>query len=323
MTVIFLELVIQTEILQVICLCNLHICAAMKNYPAKLLLFGEHILLLGASALAVPVPAFGGHWEQASAKADVRGLQMRLSEFVASELWKEIPGVDVAQLKKDLLLGLFFRSDIPVGYGLGSSGALCAAIYDRYCRVKTNDLTGLKSIFARMESFFHGSSSGLDPLTSYLNKPLLISNKSDISVVEMAEWKAARPVVFLLDTQLPRQTGPLVQWFLERSGDAAFSQKMKVGLLPAHEAMVQAWLEAGAAVFWLNLRRVSRFQFDHFGPLIPSTVKDLWQKNLDNEDLAFKICGAGGGGFILGFAKSQEMTEHLPATFRIIFPFTP
>lgn len=293
----------------------------MKKYPAKLLLFGEHVLLLGASALSVPVPAFSGHWDQASPKADIRGLQMRLSEFAAANLWKEIPGVDVEQLKKDLLLGLFFRSDIPVGYGLGSSGALCAAVYDRYCRAKSGDLTELKALFARMESFFHGSSSGIDPLTIYLNKPLLIRDQTDVSIARPVEWGEERPVVFLLDTRLPRQTGPLVQWFLEQSAQSIFLEKLKTGLLLSHEAMVQGWLEARADVFWPHLQRVSRFQLEHFSPMIPAAIQDFWRKNLGNTNFALKICGAGGGGFILGFAKKRQTVERLSEEFRILMPF--
>ncbi len=245
---------------------------------------------------------------------------MRLSEFAGSEILCQIPGLDVPQLKRDLLFGLFFRSDIPVGYGLGSSGALCAAIYDRYCRVKTTAPAELKVLFARMESFFHGSSSGIDPLTSFLNKPLLIRNKTEVAIAPMTAWNEAQPVVFLLDTQLPRHTGTLVQWFLEKSGEADFSEKLKTEMLPAHEAMVQAWLDADAGAFWPNLHRVSRFQFNHFHPMIPSTVKDFWRQNLDNEDVAIKICGAGGGGFMLGFSKKMETAERLSGNFRIVFP---
>ena len=32
--------------------------------------------------------------------------------------------------------GLFFKSNIPQGYGLGSSGAMVAAFYDRYAKKK-------------------------------------------------------------------------------------------------------------------------------------------------------------------------------------------
>jgi len=292
----------------------------MKNYPAKLLLFGEHVLLLGASALTVPVPAFGAHWEQASPKADIRGLQMRLSEFADSEALRSIPGLNADQLKKDLLYGLFFRSNIPVGYGLGSSGALCAAVYDRYCKQKTGDLAELKTVFAGMERYFHGSSSGIDPLTSYLNKPLFIRNKTEVSVAAPAEWQTAPPVVFLLDTRLPRQTGPLVQWFLEKSGEPAFAERLNAELLPVHEAMVQAWMQADAAAFWPNLQGVSRFQLRHFEPMVPATIRDFWEKNLDHPDFALKICGGGGGGFMLGFARNREVAEKLPGGFRIIFP---
>ena len=38
----------------------------------------------------------------------------------------------------------------------------------------------LKNIFSKMESFFHGESSGLDPVNSYLSSPILIKSKNDI-----------------------------------------------------------------------------------------------------------------------------------------------
>lgn len=244
---------------------------------------------------------------------------MRLAEF--AEKLGELPGMDVERLKKDLRLGLFFRSDIPIGYGLGSSGALCAAIYDRYCKEKTSDLAELKAIFARMETFFHGASSGIDPLTSFLNKPLLIKNIVAVSIAETADWKAGKPVVFLLDTNLPRQTAPLVEWFLNKSGEEVFSKKINADLLPAHEATVEAWLNADAGKFWPNLRKVSNFQFENFEPMVPATVRDFWQKNLDNEDFTLKICGAGGGGFMLGFGKNRQIAARLESEFRIVFPF--
>lgn len=292
----------------------------MHHYPAKLLLFGEHILLLGAPALSVPAPAFNGFWEQASSKADIRGLQMRLSEFAASAQLKAVPGLNTEQLKKDLLFGLYFRSNIPVGYGLGSSGALCAAIYDRYCREKTKDPAALKSIFAAMESFFHGASSGIDPLTSYLNKPLLIRNKSEVSIVEPAACDNP-PLVFLLDSGLPRQTGPLVQWFMEQSGDAAFSRKLEEELLPANEAAIEAWMDGKTNEFWPDLQRISQFQFEHFQPMIPGSLRVVWEKSIDDQDFTLKLCGAGGGGFALGFARKRESLEHLEEEFRVVFPF--
>jgi mevalonate kinase len=36
---------------------------------------------------------------------------------------------DLAELKNDVETGMYFDSSIPQGYGVGSSGALVAAIY--------------------------------------------------------------------------------------------------------------------------------------------------------------------------------------------------
>lgn len=222
------------------------------------------------------------------------------------------PAPNADQLKKDLLYGLFFRSNIPVGYGLGSSGALCAAVYDRYCKQKTGDLAELKTVFAGMERYFHGSSSGIDPLTSYLNKPLFIRNKTEVSVSAPAEWLTAPPVVFLLDTRLPRQTGPLVQWFLEKSGEPAFAERLNAELLPVHEAMVQAWMQADAAAFWPNLQGVSRFQLRHFEPMVPATIRDFWEKNLDHPDFA-KFAAAAAAVLCWDLPETGKSRKNCPA----------
>lgn len=292
----------------------------MRNYPAKLLLFGEHVLLLGASALAVPVPAFRGKWKEEESSGGRETRWETLLQFAESKQLKEIPGLDAEALKGDLSNGWFFESNIPEGYGLGSSGALCAGIYDRYGLEKTHDLPALKNIFARMESYFHGSSSGIDPLTSFLARPLLIREKTQVSEAEMATWEQA-PVVFLLDTRTPRQTGPLVQWFLDQSSQPAFSQKLNTELLPAHEAMLRAWLAADAAGFWIHLRLFSQFQFEHFHPMIPANMRPLWEKSLEHPYFSLKICGAGGGGFILGFAKDKNLIQKILAEYDLMFPF--
>lgn len=292
----------------------------MRNYPAKLLLFGEHVLLLGASALAVPVPAFTGKWARAENTKTPDRRRESLIQFAESEVLKSISGIDIEALRNDISDGWHFPSSIPEGYGLGSSGALCAGIYNRYVLEKTQDLPTLKGIFARMESYFHGSSSGIDPLTSYLAQPLLIRQKTQVSVAEAAIWQEA-PVVFLLDTQIPRQTGPLVEWFLDQSAQMPFAQALNSTFLPAHEAMIQSWLRADDAEFWIHLHTVSQFQYDYFDPMIPAAIRPVWEKSLQTPGLRLKICGAGGGGFVLGFARTEKIVKEILAEYPIVFPF--
>ncbi len=289
-------------------------------YPSKLLLFGEYILLLGARALAVPAPIFSGGWAQAgSAQTDTR--REHLLQLADSTALAGIPDLDTGTFRHDIAGGLYFRSDIPVGYGLGSSGALCAGVYDRYARAKTEDLSELKALFARMESHFHGQSSGIDPLTSYLNKPLVIADRNDVHLFEARPWLATPPVVFLLDTGLPRQTGPLVQWFLEKSREANFARQLERELFPANMALLEAWQDAAEYPFWDALRRVSAFQLAFMPPMIPEYLRPIWEQLLSGDDILLKICGAGGGGFMLGFAKNQETALEKLSAFTLVFPF--
>ena len=98
---------------------------------------------------------------------------------------------DFEKLQADVDNGMYFDSSIPQGYGVGSSGALVAAIYDKYAINKVTVLENLtrekllklKQIFSAMESFFHGKSSGLDPLNSYLIS-ILINSKDNIEPTE-------------------------------------------------------------------------------------------------------------------------------------------
>ena len=75
----------------------------------------------------------------------------------------ELVVFDLVQLEKDITAGMYFDSSIPQGYGVGSSGALVAALYDKYAQDKITVLENLtrekllklKAIFSKMESFFH------------------------------------------------------------------------------------------------------------------------------------------------------------------------
>ena len=292
----------------------------MQHYPAKLLLFGEHVLLLGASALAAPVPAFSltpVFGKQESGQTEIREKLLRFAE---SPGLRAVPGMDAGAFASDLAKGLQFDSNIPAGYGLGSSGALCAAVYDLYCREKSEHPAELKAVFSAMESFFHGSSSGIDPLASYLKKTLLIRRKTEVEVVQPAPWDNP-PVVFLLDTRQERQTGPLVQWFLEQSRRAAFAEKVEREFLPAHESVIRAWTDARESEFWADLKRVSVFQLENFQPMVPDVIRPLWVESLKNNDFCLKVCGAGGGGFMLGFARNREAVGFVGREFPVLFPF--
>src|SRR5690606_29823162 len=117
--------------------------------------------------------------EAIKSNESLRRFTAHLEQLQAEQ--PELVTFNLELLQQDIDRGMYFDSSIPQGYGVGSSGALVAAIYDKYANNKITVLENLtrekllqlKAVFSQMESFFHGKSSGLDPLNSYLSLPIL------------------------------------------------------------------------------------------------------------------------------------------------------
>ncbi len=234
---------------------------------------------------------------------------MRLTEFAEylNQAQLFIP-LDIARFKKELSEGLFFKSNIPVGYGAGSSGALVAAIFDRYCMVREGKgLSNLKKTFSQMEGFFHGMSSGTDPLICYLNKAIILS-KTEINKVDLPELK--KPFrLFLLDTGIERSGTYFIEYFLEKNKESTFVKKLNNNYLPVVDSAINNYLNSQWKVLFENFNSISSFQFNYLNKLIPNGFSEIWKEGIKSDYFKLKICGAGGGGFILGMTNDFEKME--------------
>ncbi len=243
---------------------------------------------------------------------------MRLVEFADS--LNETPlfiKLDIARFKKELSEGLFFESDIPTGYGVGSSGALVAAIFDRYCMVREGkDLTLLKKSFAQMEGFFHGTSSGIDPLVCYLNETIVLHNK-EIIKVELPEVQNSA-TLFLLDTGIKRQATPYIEYFLKKNKEKKFNEKLKNNYLPAIDSAINKLINKSWILLFAEFNTISEFQFLYLDELIPTNFLKIWKEGIESDYFKLKICGAGGGGFILGMTYDFERMELKYPSFNFI-----
>ena len=59
-----------------------------------------------------------------------------------------------------------------------------------------------------------------------------------------------------------------------------------------------------------HTKKLSKIVFDNFKPMIPSDFHDLWKKGIDSESYFLKLCGSGGGGYILGFAPDIDKAKN-------------
>jgi len=293
-----------------------------KKYPAKLLLFGEYTIIQGSRALAIPLHQYGGQWKQTPTEKSNPELQLglpNLLSYINSTKEKgQLQEVDTVAFAKALNKGDFFHSDIPQGYGLGSSGAVTAAVYDRFAGVnQTTHLNELQQTLASIESCFHGASSGADPLISYLDQPVLFHSKTELEVVDVNAEQHKH--LFLIDTGIARQTEPLVQLFLEKCKDNIYQKRLLAELIPLVDDGIIAFLKNQPTQLLDLVHQISHFQFKYFSEMIPSAFKTVWLDCLNSNHSKLKLCGAGGGGCILGFTNDPSETKALLKDQKLIF----
>lgn len=277
-----------------------------KKYPAKLLLFGEYTVILGSRALAMSFPRFFGQWKVTGQGIDERLLGLLDYIKITEKLNNQF---NVKELEYDIKEGLRFDANIPLGYGLGSSGALCAAIYDRFSLEKEENLEQLKKKLAQLESHFHGSSSGIDPLICYLQKTALLEGKEIKILDQFRLLESTSNQLFLLDIGFPRTSGNLINWFVKQCEQEHYRQQIERVLMPAVENCIATLLQSNADFLLEFTHEISHFQWQYFQPMIPETIQTLWLDGLSSDWFKLKLCGAGGGGFFMGVTNDLKRLQ--------------
>lgn len=290
-------------------------------FYSKILLFGEYGIIKDSKGLSIPYNFYNGALKTSdSLSGSAKKSNEGLAEFAAylATIDDDLVSFDLIGMFKDIESGMYFDSSIPQGYGVGSSGALVAAIYDKYAKDKitvlenlTRDkLLKLKSVFSKMESFFHGSSSGLDPLNSYLSIPILINSKDNIEATGIpAQQSDGKGAVFLLDSGSVGETAPMVSLFMENMKQEGFRQMLKDQFIKHTDACVDDFLKGDVKSLFKNTKQLSKVVLSHFKPMIPKQFHALWKNGLDTNDYYLKLCGSGGGGYILGFTEDIEKAK--------------
>jgi mevalonate kinase len=303
----------------------------MENNPlfyAKILLFGEYGIIKDAMGLSIPYNFYKGAFKQTDAlSGKAKKSNAYLIEYAKHLVALRERGELIAQLNldafaEDIRQGLYFDSSIPQGFGVGSSGALVAAIYDRYANpkiaaegsIKREDLVLLKQIFSQMESYFHGKSSGIDPTICYLNLPLLIKSKDDLGTVEIPAYQEGKGAIFLLNSGQPGETQPMVNIFMEKLKEDGFRKMLKEQFTTYNDACIKSFLKGDIKPLFRNLKQLSHLLLENFSPMIPASFHEMWKKGIESNAYYLKLCGSGGGGFILGFTrdfdKAQKMLDN-------------
>ena len=290
-----------------------------KEFPGKILLFGEYTIILGSKALVLPFRKFSGILEMPEedeepvesgkkpmqdkalrSNDDLLGLLQYMEKLAADGNLPE--NFHIGRFKEQVIGGLFFHSSIPEAYGAGSSGALVAAIYDEFgsgrTRFESQDFNRLRRILGQIESYYHGTSSGIDPLCCYLNKPVLFDG--DIAYPVNVPASPPGTGFFLLDTGSPGMTGPMIENFKSRLKEPDFLDMINEKMIPLIERNIDLLLETDSRLS-VNMQRLSEMQYTSFRRMIPQDYHRIWQYGLQSGLFSLKLCGSGGGGYLIGY----------------------
>lgn len=290
-------------------------------FYSKILLFGEYGIIKDSKGLSIPYNFYNGALKKngnSSQESMKSNENLKIFTMFLETLDEELVTFDLEALKKDVNAGMYFDSSIPQGYGVGSSGALVAAIYDKYAfnkitvleNLTREKLLKLKSIFSEMESFFHGKSSGLDPLNSYLSIPILINSKDNIEATGIpSQQTEGKGAVFLLDSGIVGETAPMVSIFMENMKQEGFRKMLKDQFIKHTDACVDDFLKGDIKSLFANTKHLSKVVLNHFKPMIPKQFHELWKKGIETNEYYLKLCGSGGGGYILGFTENIDIAK--------------
>ena len=294
-----------------------------KKFFSKILLFGEYGIIKNSKALVIPYKKYYGSLKFSSKLDNVQkdsninlkqlSKYIKNNEFVSNK-------INTLKLDSDIENGLYFESTIPESYGLGSSGAVVAAIYESYKQGVVVDLeiNDLKLILSNIESFFHGQSSGIDPLSCYVQKPLLVESKNSINTIDIPPQNInSKRTLFLFDTECKGNTQGLVEIFLNKLRRKDFEVFFENEFAVATNNSITNFLERKYEDFENNFIELSKKTFNNFQEMIPVNYKNLWMDGIEKKDYYLKLCGSGGGGFLIGLTTDLDKVQKLFPTKKI------
>jgi mevalonate kinase len=165
--------------------------------PAKVILFGEHAVVYGQPAIAVPV---------SSLRATVQSSEGKGLHIVATNLGRTLPINIDSEIVDDALaltaklalqtlklptpdLTLTLESQIPMASGLGSGAAVSTALIRALSSAVGHPLDNetLNSIVYEVEKTYHGTPSGIDNTVIVYEQPVYFVRQQPIERLNIGE----------------------------------------------------------------------------------------------------------------------------------------
>ena len=266
--------------------------------PGKWILSGEHTVLRGGTAIAIPHADFYLTLQFKPEKSNSLKVEPQdIEKTVYSSLdcareYLSSKGITYEAPKGVLKI----ESTIPLGAGLGSSAAFCVALA-RFILSQISVQTKLPSeieLAQVLEHQFHGKSSGLDVAVVSIEKPIQFSMQNGAQLLNVSNF----PRFEFIDTGLRSSTRDCVlKVEQKRKSNEALARQWDEQMQLATIEITQGLESQNKGLVAQGMRRSFQI-FDEWG-LVPTKVHEMSKQIETNGSLACRLTGAGNGGFLV------------------------
>lgn len=286
--------------------------------PGKIILAGEHSVVYGRHAIAVPVSRV-----QAKAsiypRPDLTPDKIRITapdiqmDCDLSQLPDDHPFSKIFSLTKTHLnldhypaLDLHIRSSVPVAAGMGSGAAVSIAILKALCSFLGKPYTPdeISQLSFEIEKIYHGNPSGIDNTVIAHNQPIFYQRDHPFQLL-----RVGRPLTFVIaDSGVKSSTLDMVERVRQnRSKDLtiyeALFDRMNSIALKAKSA-----IESKKPTALGNLLTQNHNLLQQIGVSCPALDR-LVNTALQNGAQGAKLCGAGGGGNMIALVNPEDAQQ--------------
>jgi mevalonate kinase len=292
--------------------------AISSHAPGKAIMFGEHAVVYGQPAIAVPVNQLkattyilanpiGKPGEVFIEAPDIGMIEM-LSALDEGHPFKTAINETQKVLKIEHIPACKIRivSRIPIASGLGSGAAIAISLIRAFSKFLGQDLldSDVNAIAFEVDKYYHGNPSGIDNTVITYEQPIYFIKENPFEII-----KPFCPIYLVIaDTGIKSSTREMVNSVRQRwSADGRKYEGLftEIGSITT-EAKI--YIENGdyknlGSLMSQNQEILRKIEVSH--PVLDNLI-DIAVKS---GALGAKLSGAGGGGNIIALADEDHIEE--------------
>jgi mevalonate kinase len=297
--------------------------AITATAPGKIILFGEHAVVYGQPAIAVPV-----------SQVRARAIITAQPDYARGQINIQAPDIDLmttlddlpvnhplsvvvkqvlneTQIDKPPAMMIRVTSTIPIAAGLGSGAAVSVAVIRALSEFLGKPLAAEKvsKLAFEVEKLYHGTPSGIDNSVITYEKPIYFVKKSTGDIGSMQTMQVSRPFRLVIgDTGIASPTAAAV-------GDVRKSWK-------ADRSLFQGYFESTGKIVDRARQALEAGELEALGGLMDENQEILEKIGVSSPELeqlisaarlagahGAKLSGGGRGGNMIALVSKETESQ--------------